>query len=177
MGKVLVINFSSRDNGNCKVIANYVKDLFSESVVYNFSDLDFTRCGHCGYECFRTATCPKEDGLSCLNKELLDSNKIVFVVPNYCGFPCSNYFIFNERTCGLFAGRRDLLQKYLEIDKDFLVISNSNFNMLKEAMSYQVSNKENVKCLFISSRNYANNSLGLWSYDEKVKTDIQEYFK
>ena len=49
--------------------------------------------------------------------------------------------------------------------------------MLKEAMSYQVSNKENVKCLFISSRNYANNSLGLWSYDEKVKTDIQEYFK
>ena len=25
MGKVLVINFSSRDNGNCKVIANYIK--------------------------------------------------------------------------------------------------------------------------------------------------------
>jgi multimeric flavodoxin WrbA len=177
MEKILIINFSSREDGNCKIISNYVKDCFSNVKLYGFYDLNFSSCGTCNYECFSTRKCIKDDDLVELRSDLLDASRIIFVVPNYCGFPCSNYFVFNERILGSFASNRELFTKYLFIRKDFLIVSNSNFETLKYIMSYQVLNKEQINCLFISSKDYHNNSLSLWSMDKKVEELVRNHFK
>lgn len=53
------------------------------------------------------------------------SDVVFYVVPNYSDFPCSNFFIFNERGQCYFRGTEKRMEKYLSVKKKFIVVSNT----------------------------------------------------
>lgn len=97
---ICIVSFSSRQNGNCSQIGEFLKANLSDATLFNFSDFSIHACGNCSYDCF-------EGGENCpfygdKEREMLDaitnSSTTYFVVPNYCDFPSSNFFVFNERS-------------------------------------------------------------------------------
>lgn len=101
MQKICLISFSSRPNGNCGRTAGMLHQKYGErSVLYDFSTFTITPCGRCGYECFQA----REDCPYCNDPEyavcsaIAGSGLACFIVPNYCDYPCANFFAFNERS-------------------------------------------------------------------------------
>ena len=52
----------------------------------------------------------------------MHSEMVYFELPNYCDYPCANYFIFNECSQCFFQRKPDLLEAYLTIPKRSIVI-------------------------------------------------------
>jgi hypothetical protein len=97
------------------------------------------------------AKCPYfEDKEYKILEAIMHSEMVYFVLPNYCDYPCANYFIFNERSQCFFQGRPDLLESYLNIPKRSIVISNTNQEHFIQALTYQ-SNRE-PEILFLSAK-------------------------
>lgn len=92
----LIISFSARENGNCDAIASYIKS-GNDRVVY-FRNLNFHPCISCHYECFQTQCRYREDSIYNLYAGIRNYEKVILIVPMYCGNPCSMYFAFNERS-------------------------------------------------------------------------------
>lgn len=157
---IVVVNFSSRKDGNCYQISGVVKKHFREKKVkiFNFYENTYTSCGHCNYECFKKR-CKVDDGINEIFKSIVQSEETIFVLPNYCDYPNSNYFLFNERSCGFFNGNKDLLNRYLNIKKKFIVISNSCHVNFKNALSYQVSDQTKPEILFFNSKKFDQNPI------------------
>ena len=80
---------------------------------------------------------------------IVHSEMAYFVLPNYCDYPCANYFVFNERSQCFFQGKPDLLEAYLKIPKRSIVISNTN----KENF-IQTVDLRNITCGLKWARNY-----------------------
>lgn len=93
--KTCVISFSSRADGNCAAIADCVQEtLGAEGLTrFDFSGLSVHGCGACHCECFRQReACPYfADDAFRLNEAAALADRAVFIVPNYCDFPCSNF--------------------------------------------------------------------------------------
>ena len=87
--KKLLISFSARENGNCD------------------------------YECFSDYCKYHNDDIYNLYDEMNDYQKIVLIVPMYCGNPTSLYFVFNERCQDYFMHNED---KYENIIKRLFII-------------------------------------------------------
>lgn len=156
------INFSGRTNGNCAGIADVVRACCGEEkvVLTNFSQPKISPCGDCDYPCLRTGeTCPVEDGVVELYETIAQSELTVFIVPNYCDYPCANFFAFNERGCGYFGGGEDRLQAYLAAKKKFIVVSNSNTAHFKDAFQYHVAEGQEPDILYLSAKKFGCNSL------------------
>ena len=156
---VCIISFSSRKNGNCAKISEYIKSLYPKAKRYSFSDFSIHGCGNCMCQCFKNGDkCPfvrdKE-------REVLDaitnSDLSIFVVPNYCDYPCSNYFAFNERSICYFRKNESLLNKYLYAKKKFIVVSNSNRDNFTHVFSYQTVDAPEI--LFLASYEYGKDSV------------------
>lgn len=156
----LILNFSSRREGNCYALARLVQKLLPGNVeILDFCDLDVRPCGKCGYECFRGGECPlAADGLPEIYEKIAGAGEVIFLVPNYCGFPCANFFAFNERGCAWFAGRQDRLDAFLMVPKRFLVISGSESDTFREAFRYLVQDGE-PSILYLSAKKFGRNSL------------------
>ena len=88
---------------------------------------------------------------------MVHSDMVYFVLPNYCDYPCANYFIFNERSQCFFQGREDLLEAYLKVPKRSIVISSTNQDNFIRALAYQ-SDKE-PEILFLSAKKYGKTSI------------------
>lgn len=88
--------------------------------------------------------------------QLICCRLIFFVVPNYCGFPSANYFAFNERTVGYFNNDEQLLHKYYNINKKYIIVSNSKSNVFIKAMEQQSVEPE---ILYLSSSQYGKESI------------------
>lgn len=157
---IVVVNFSSRKDGNCYQISGVVKKHYKEKKVkiFNFYENTYISCGHCDYECFKKK-CKVSDGINEIFKAIVQSEETIFVVPNYCDYPNSNYFLFNERSCGFFNGNKDLMNRYLNIPKKFIVVSNSCNNNFKTAFSYHLANEENPNILYFNSKKFSQNPL------------------
>ena len=157
---IVVVNFSSRKDGNCYQISGVVKKHYKEKKVkiFNFYENTYISCGHCSYECFKKK-CKVSDGINEIFKAIVQSEETIFVVPNYCDYPNSNYFLFNERSCGFFNGNKDLMNRYLNIPKKFIVVSNSCNNNFKTAFSYHLANEENPNILYFNSKKFSQNPL------------------
>lgn len=155
---VCIVSFSSRKNGNCSQISNYVGSLFPGSVCYNFSNFHITACGNCQYQCFEnTEACPyAKDKEHEILEAITRSQKVIFIVPNYCDYPCSNYFVFNERSLCYFQNDEKLLNAYMNVPKRFIVISNTNRSNFNSIFAYQTN--EERKILFLSSKKYGKKS-------------------
>jgi len=94
--KKMFISFSARKDGNCDEIANFLaRD--DDKIIY-FRDLNVHSCSNCDYECFENLCKYRNDAIYCLYEEMQNYQKVVFVVPIYCGNPSSLYFMFNERS-------------------------------------------------------------------------------
>lgn len=154
-----IVSFSSRKSGNCGNIAEFIKNELPNSDVYSFADIQISPCGNCNYECFRRReACPHFDDME---YRLLDtvcrSEAAYFVIPNYCDYPCSNFFIFNERSQCYFQGYPKLLDQYLNVPKKFIVVSNSISNNFRETFTQHSSCEPEI--LFLSANKFGKSSI------------------
>ncbi len=92
----LYISFSARTNGNSEMIIKYTMNDIDTFI--DFKDLVINPCNKCNYECMNINKCKyRHDDIYNLLDISLKYNKIVFVVPMYCGNPSSLYFTLMER--------------------------------------------------------------------------------
>lgn len=157
---IVVVNFSSRKDGNCYQISGVIKRHFKEKKVkiYNFYENTYIACGHCDYECFKKK-CKVNDGINEIFKSIVQSEETIFVLPNYLDYPNSNYFLFSERSIGFFNGNKDLQTRYLNIPKKFIVVSNSCNSNFKKAFLWHISNDTHPEVLYLNSKKFNQNPL------------------
>lgn len=113
----LIISFSGRVNGNCDLIAQFISDKDDE-VIY-FRDKNVHACSNCEYECMKQICKYRDDDIYFIYDKMLENDKVILIVPMYCGNPPSLYFIFNERCQDYFMHNED---KYEEIVSKLYII-------------------------------------------------------
>lgn len=157
--RVLVISFSGRTGGNCDRISDLIRFSHPDSIIFRFSEHQIHPCGGCNYECFADAeACPHMDDAEYgLLEAVCRSDMVYFVVPNYCDYPCANYFIFNERSQCYFQGHPKRLNEYLNVRKKFIVISNTNQDNFKEILAQQAVCEPEL--LFLSAKKFGKSSI------------------
>ena len=150
---VTVLSFSGRTDGNCAAVANYLQAQYARTILHT---VNFEPCGSCNYECLKTdETCPNLDpALVRIMDDICGSELVYFVVPNFCDYPCANYFSFNERSVGYFNMDRQKMERYMNVPKRFVVISNTEG--FEAAMQQQTSDKP--KILYLKSGKYGKRS-------------------
>lgn len=173
--KVIILNFSTRSSGNCANIASAIAGFHGEQSVQVLS-VSMDPCGGCDYECLKQGkSCPKSapEHIALMNR-LLDASMVYFVVPNYCGFPCANYFAFNERSVGFFNGDRSMLKQYLAVPKRFIIVSNTQNDHFADAMAQQVSGEPEI--LYLKTSRYKKVSIaGDMMESEAAKEDLRKF--
>ena len=132
----------------------------------------------CGYECFTDRSkCPY---YSDMEYRLLDavtnSDLTYFILPNYCDYPCANYFVFNERSQCYFQGHPELLEAYEKVPKRAIVVSNTNEDNFKTALAYQSYKEPDI--LFLSAKEYGKDSIrgDLLTSEEALK-NIRQFIR
>ena len=83
MNKVLLINGSNRDAYSYKILKEIEKDVENTKLI-KLNDYNIEFCKGCLY-CDKNGKCIINDDLNKVLNEMLDSNIIVFAIPNYFG--------------------------------------------------------------------------------------------
>lgn len=158
---ISIISFSSRAGGNCQSIARKIRALAPDGSYsfFDFSEFHISGCGGCRLECFQDRmACPY---IGDREFEMLDricsSDLCYFIVPNYCDYPCSNFFIFNERSQCYFQGHPELLTCYEQVPKKFIVVSNTGKEQFQAAFRQHTDREPDI--LFLSARSYGKVSI------------------
>ncbi|MBO4837251.1 MAG: hypothetical protein J5564_06105 [Clostridia bacterium] len=175
---VCVVSFSSRANGNCAQIGRLICSLLKDAEWFDFSSFTIHPCGECGYECFsKIGKCPwAADAEYRLLDRIMHSDMTYFILPNYCDYPCANFFIFNERSQCCFQGRPELLDTYEKVPKRVVVISNTNEENFRQAMAYQAYDAPDI--LFMSAKKYGKSSIsGDLLTSGKAVADIADFVR
>lgn len=179
---IVVISFSGRANGNCRNIADKICGEYRNEKValYDFSAFRIEPCGACMLECFKNReNCPFfEDKAFEIYEAVENSDLAFFIVPNYCDFPCSNYFAFNERGQCYFQGHGELMERYLRIKKRFIVVSNTEKDNFIRVFQDHVAEGEQPDILFLSAGRYNRISIkGDLMEEEKAVLDLLEFVR
>lgn len=161
--KICIVNFSGRVSGNCKRITNFICEKYEGEDLkrFDFDGINLTPCGKCNAECFQireSCPCFAEEAYK-IYDSITNSDFAYFILPNYCDYPCANYFIFNERSQCYFQGREDLLLQYLGVKKKFIAVSNTNQANFLKAFEYQINEGEKPDALFLSAKRYGKRSI------------------
>lgn len=179
--KISVISFSPRKNGSCSAIMNELcrfHEKGGDVKAFDFSALRINPCGGCNYECFNNAeSCPNiNDPVYSLYDKITESGLSYFIVPNYCDYPCSAFFAFNERSQCYFQKRYERLEKYLSVPKKFIVVSNTGRDNFTAAFRYQISEEREPDVLFLSAKSFGKVSIrgDLMDCDEAKKA-VREF--
>ena len=69
-----------------------------------------------------------------------------------CGYPCSNFFVFNERCVCWTWGRQDRVDAYNQAKKKAIIVNNSGADNFKKLLGYHGIKEEDM--LFLGSRTY-----------------------
>lgn len=156
---ISIVSFSSRKAGNCDKTSNYIASNIPNSTIFSFSEFDIHPCGGCHYECFTSREkCPYFADIEyTLIDTICHSEFAYFIIPNYCDYPCANFFIFNERSQCYFQGHPELLDRYLDIPKKFIVISNTGKEHFGEAFIQHTSSAPEI--LFIRPKSFGKVSI------------------
>lgn len=157
---IVLIRFSSRITGNCAAIAAKIKEHYATENVSVLS-VDVTTvqpCSNCDYECLISGkNCPNlSDQLVALMDAICNADLVYYIIPNYCGYPCANYFAFNERSVGYFNLDRALMQKYMAVPKRFIIVSNSEGKSFENAMRQQTESDPEI--LYMKTSKYSKRS-------------------
>lgn len=91
----LIISFSARENGSCDQIANFIRT--DADSVLSIRNQNIHPCTNCDYECFRGQCKYRNDDVYGIYDRMCSFDKVILIVPMYCGNPCSLYFSFHER--------------------------------------------------------------------------------
>ena len=177
---IVLIQFSAREQGNCSSISREIATHYRKETVTRFTaDSNIIQpCNNCNYECLTPGKlCPN---LSKPQQQIMDAicnaDLAYFIVPNYCGYPCANYFAFNERTVGYFNMDRAVMQKYMEVPKRFIVISNTEGRNFENALKQQVAGEPDI--LYMKSGKYHKRSTAGDLMDAvDAKTDLKEFLE
>ena len=178
MKNIVSLSFSGRKDGNCAGIRAEIEDFYNQTNVRSFSIQNIKSCGSCQYQCLKAGeTCPE---LSAEYKDLMDcicsSELVYFIVPNYCGFPCSAYFTFNERSVGYFNMSRSRLEQYLSVKKRFIVVSNTESAAFESAMQQQTA--EVPEILYLKTSKYGKRSIAGDLMDSTdARDDLKRFLK
>lgn len=154
---VTILNFSPRNGGNCGRVCDFIAEFHNRTFVCSYN-IDVMPCGGCDYECLKPGLkCPT---ITEQHRKLMDailaSDLVYFVVPNFCGYPCANYFAFNERSVGYFNSDRALMEQYMSVKKRFVAVSNSESDSFRTAMQQQTNGEPNI--LYLKSGKYKKRS-------------------
>lgn len=174
--KTVIISFSSRTNGNCDQIGKMLQSMIEDSKRFSFTEFSIHPCGNCHYECFKKREqCPYINDMEYkLLESIMQSEMTYFILPNYCDYPCANYFIFNERSQCFFQGKPELCEVYLKTPKRCIVVSNTNTDNFVRAAADQAEKKPDM--LFLSAAKYGKISIdGNLLTSEKAMSDIREF--
>lgn len=176
--KTCIISFSSRAAGNCSQVGKLVYSLTKDAILFDFSEFDIHPCGKCGYECFATCEkCPYIDDMECsILDAITHSDLTYFILPNYCDYPCANFFAFNERSQCYFQGKTELLDAYEKVPKRAIIVSNTNEKNFRKVMAYHVDREPEI--LFLSAKKYGKVSIkGNLLTSEQALADVMEFVK
>ncbi len=145
----LFISFSARENGNCDNIARFLSNE-NDEIIY-FRNKKHHACVGCDYECFNECCKYRSDDIYEIFENMQNYQKVVFLVPMYCGNPSSLYFTFNERSQDFFMHNEE---KYENILKRLYIIG---IYGSKEESPYF------IPCLekWFNGSNYSNRVLGI----------------
>jgi len=175
---IVLIRFSSREFGNCKAIAEDIKDYYQSEAILDFVvDADnIVPCSNCDYECLTPGKlCPNlTDDQKRIMDAICNADLAYFIVPNYCGYPCANYFAFNERSVGYFNSDRELMQKYRSVTKRFIIVSNTEGESFANTMKQQVTGEPEM--LYLKTGKYKKRSTaGDMMKSEEAQKDLRAF--
>ena len=171
----VILNFSPRKNGNCGRTAKLIADMTGAEVI-DFAALGISPCGKCDYECFKkTENCPHtSDGANEVYRKITESDETIFVVPDFCDFPCSAWFVFSERQCGYFGTDGKIAEKFNAVPKKFIAITNTNKENFVRAFGDQVNGEPDI--LFLAAKDFGKISLnGDLCDDPRVIKTIKDF--
>ncbi len=175
--RVCIITFSSRKDGNCEAIGNYIREIYCGAAdLLSFTEFSINSCGKCNYECFtKNLSCPYMDDMECtLIDNIISHDLTYFIVPNYNDYPCANFFAFSERQQWYFRINPEELSAYDKARKRFIVVSNTEKNNFRKVFSYHV--EETPKILYLSASHYGKNSLaGDILFSDEARQDVKEF--
>ncbi|MCM1054071.1 MAG: NAD(P)H-dependent oxidoreductase [Bacteroides sp.] len=132
---IAVVNFSSRSNGNCFKFSQYIISILNEQneqgdiFFIDFSKINANSCGRCNYECFDDVCINKNDDIYAAYRKIIKCGQVISVVPIYCGLPCSNFFLFNERVQGALDDKE--FDLYDKIKNRYIIIGNDGYKTAK----------------------------------------------
>lgn len=156
--QIVILSFSDRKNGNCANISKFISNYYAQAdtTCVTICADNFRPCGDCDYECLKAGmACPNlTQQQTAIMDAICNSDLVYFVVPNYCGFPCANYFAFNERSVGYFGMDRKKMDRYMSVPKRFVVVSNTE--VFENAMRQQTNAEPEI--LYIKSSKYKKRS-------------------
>lgn len=177
MRNITILNFSGRKAGNCAGVETVIRCTFPNANIRAISVSSvYSPCNSCDYECLKPdVRCPLIDSAQEeAMRQILNSDLVYYIIPNYCGVPCGNYYAFNERNVGYFNGDRELMGKFLSIRKRFIMISNTE-GAAFEMVMHQLS-KQDAKALYLKSSKYAKSSIaGDLMTSTEAKADLTAF--
>lgn len=145
-------------------------------ITYHISDENLSPCHSCEYECLKPGVCCPN--VANRQKNLMDAicnaDLVYYIVPNFCGYPCSSYFAFNERGVGYFNMDRSLMGKYMAVKKKFIIISNTESDTFVNAMKQQTSAAPEI--LYLKTSKYGKHSTAGDLLDSKeAQVDLENF--
>lgn len=176
---MVIVSFSSKNQGNCDQISDFIASVCTYPTrIYRFTNFIIHPCGGCRYECFaNNRSCPYIDDMEyAILDQICASSMTYFVLPNYCDYPCANFFIFNEKSQCYFQNHEDRLETYLNVPKQFIVVSNTGKSNFVEAMRQHINGAPEI--LFLSAKQYGKMSIaGNILESKEAKADIRRFLK
>ncbi|MCK4396085.1 flavodoxin family protein [candidate division WOR-3 bacterium] len=164
--KALGIVFSARKAGNCSNCVKYCLDKFSErgfeTEFLNAYDLKILPCSHCNYECFAKPKkrCPIKDDVKMVYSKIVNSDVLLFGIPDYAGHPSGLYRAWFERGCML---NWDEYEKGILLKpKGYIVIGNitaEGDQTLHEILTEFYNTSYRPEAILLQAREYERDSL------------------
>lgn len=175
MKKVLIVNSSPRDNkeGNCSKFSTLLKEKLEKDNIpctqINLKDYNIEFCTGC-FECDETGKCNIDDDFTnIIAKEVVDSQIIIWVSPNYCRLMSSRMKLFIERLCPLY--------KYLdENTKEYAIYVSGETSLDNIAMAAETISRF-AEVDDIHMKKICDPILNLGEFDERKVDEMFEAIK
>lgn len=159
--QTLVLNFSGKAGmGNGESLGRFICDSVTHGArLINYRDLRITACNRCNYECFKKNTHCRyiDDDLAPLYDDILSAGSVIFIIPVYSDYPCSNYFSFRERAQCYFD--ETSFEKYQNMNVKFIIIANTGYENVLQVIHSDFPSVDGKAVLQLSSEHYHTRSV------------------
>lgn len=179
--KIKILIFSAREKGNSYKIANIISSNFINQGKNNVVNITYVpsilkgNCSNCSLECLQTPACCKNKlDLNDLYSSIVNSDLVIYLIPNYCGLPNSNFVSFYEKENIFFKQDKSNYEKYLNVRKKFIFLTNSNINLFKQIAHLVDRNISDKDILIFSSSKYLQQESNI-DKNEKVSSLINSF--